>query len=68
MGRENIARASERMNKVNDETSTKPFSKFDELERYIEDIEYKVNSNYYRNTFDSKVDQLEREMKEAKEI
>ena len=63
MGRENIARASQQINKVVGEISDKPFSKFGELERYIEGLEYKVNSAYYRNTFDSKIDELEREMR-----
>lgn len=62
MGRENIARANHQMNRVIEETSDKPFSRFGELERYIEGLEYKVNSAYYRNTFDSKISSLEREM------
>src|SRR5690625_2565477 len=64
MGRENIARANHEINKVVEEVSDKPFSRFGELERYIEGIEYKVNSAYYRNTFDSKMSRLEKEMKE----
>jgi len=63
MGRENIARASHQINRVIEEISDKPFSKFGELERYIEGLEYKVNSAYYKNTFDSKIDKLEREMR-----
>ncbi|GAQ18576.1 phage shock protein A [Oceanobacillus picturae] len=64
MGRENIARANHQMNKVVEETSEKPFSKFAEMEQYIENLEYKVNSSYYRSTFDSKIAKLEKEMKE----
>jgi len=63
MGRENIARASHQINRVIEEISDKPFSKFGELERYIEGLEYKVNNAYYKNTFDSKIDKLEREMR-----
>ncbi|WP_042222593.1 PspA/IM30 family protein [Oceanobacillus manasiensis] len=64
MGRENIAKANHQMNKVVDETSEKPFSKFAEMEQYIENLEYKVNSSYYRSTFDSKIAKLEKEMNE----
>ncbi|MFD1849440.1 PspA/IM30 family protein [Oceanobacillus bengalensis] len=66
MGRENIARAHHQMNQVFDNVSEKPFSKFAEMERYIDDLEYKVNSSYYRSTFDGKIAKLEKEMKEEK--
>jgi lia operon protein LiaH len=64
MGRENIARAQHQISKVMKQTADKPYSRFSELDRYIEDIEYKVNSAYYRSTFDSKIAKLEKEMKE----
>lgn len=62
MGRENIARAQHQISKVMEQTADKPYSRFSELDRYIEDIEYKVNSAYYRSTFDSKIAKLEKEM------
>lgn len=62
MGRENIARANHEINKVVEEVSDKPFSRFGELERYIEGLEYKVNNAFERNTFDSKISRLEKEM------
>ncbi len=65
MGRENIARANHQMNKVIEDVSDKPFSRFAELERYIESLEYKVNSAFERNTFDSKISQLEKEMQKS---
>ena len=68
MGRENIARAHHRMNQVIEDTADKPYSKFSEMDRYIEDLEYKVNSSYYRNTFDSKISQIEKDMKETEEV
>ncbi|GAA0501030.1 PspA/IM30 family protein [Salinibacillus aidingensis] len=64
MGRENAARAQYRMNQVLDEYPEKSFSRFDEMDRYIQHLEQKVNSAYYRNTFDSKIAQLEREQNE----
>ncbi|KHE69405.1 PspA/IM30 family protein [Halobacillus sp. BBL2006] len=68
MGRENIARAHHRMNQVIDDVADKPYSRFSEIDRYIEDLEYKVNSAYYRNTFDSKIAQLEKDMKNTEEV
>lgn len=62
MGRENIANASQQINRVIDEAADRPFSRFAEIERYIEGLEYKVNQSYYRSTFDSKIAKLEREM------
>ncbi|UOQ95223.1 PspA/IM30 family protein [Halobacillus shinanisalinarum] len=68
MGRENIARAHNRMNQVIEDTADKPYSRFSEMDRYIEELEYKVNSAYYRNTFDSKVAQLEKDMKNTEDV
>jgi len=68
MGRENIARAHHRMNQVMEGTADKPYSKFSEMDRYMEDLEYKVNSSYYRNTFDSKISQIEKDMKDTEEV
>lgn len=68
MGRENIARAHHRMNQVIEDTADKPYSRFSEIDRYIEDLEYKVNSAYYRNTFDSKIAKLEKDMKDTEDV
>jgi lia operon protein LiaH len=68
MGRENIARAHHRMNRVIEDTTDKPYSRFSEIDRYIEDLEYKVNSAYYHNTFDSKMASLEKEMEKKEEV
>lgn len=67
MGRENIASANHQINRVIEETFDKPYSKFREIEQYIEGLEYKVNSAYYRSTFDSKIDNLERELKKREQ-
>lgn len=64
MGRENIARANYQLNSVILDDADKPFSRFAEMEQYIENLEYKVNDSYYRSTFDSKVAKLEKEMQE----
>ncbi|HLT55723.1 MAG TPA: PspA/IM30 family protein [Bacillota bacterium] len=64
MGRENIAHANHQINQVISNISDKPFSKFAEMERYIECLERKVNDAYYRSTFDSKIAKLEKELQE----
>lgn len=68
MGRENIARAHNRINHVMDQSAETPYSKFSELDQYMQNIEHKVNSAYYRNTFDSKIEQLEKRMKEQESV
>ena len=66
MGRENVAKANHQINRVVEGTSDKPFSRFAEMEQYIENLEYKVSHAYYRSTFDSKMAKLEKEMNEQK--
>ncbi|WP_064094272.1 PspA/IM30 family protein [Rossellomorea aquimaris] len=66
MGRENIARAHNKMNSVLESSSSyndQTFSKFNEIETYLDQLEYGVNSSYYRNTIDAKIAKLEKEMK-----
>lgn len=65
MGRENTARAHYRMNKVleDDKYTEKAFSRFTEMERYLEELERKVKSRYFESTIDSKIAQLEKELK-----
>ncbi|MFZ3576706.1 PspA/IM30 family protein [Virgibacillus sp. DJP39] len=62
MGRENVAHANHQINRVVEHSPSKPIARFEEMERYIEDLEFKVNSSYYRNTFDSKIEKLERKL------
>ncbi|MFD1038801.1 PspA/IM30 family protein [Virgibacillus byunsanensis] len=64
MGRENMAHANHQINRVVEDSPDKPYSRFAEMEQYIEGLEYKVNSAYYRSTFDSKIAKLEKEMNE----
>lgn len=64
MGRENVAHANHQMNQVLESVGERPFSKFAEMERYIEGLEHKVNSSYYRSTFDYKIANLEKELSE----
>ncbi|RLQ93081.1 PspA/IM30 family protein [Falsibacillus albus] len=70
MGRENMARAHHRMNKVldNNAYSSGSTNHFDEMESYLESLEHQVTSTYYRNTIDAKIAKLERENKFENEI
>jgi lia operon protein LiaH len=72
MGRENVTRANHRINQVLESNtySDQSFSKFKDIENYIDRLEHQVNSSYYRSTIDSKVAQLEKEIKleESKSI
>lgn len=65
MGRENVTRANHRMDKVLDSNqySDQSYSKFQEIENYLDRLENQVNSSYYRSTIDTKIAQLEKEMK-----
>lgn len=60
MGRENVARTNQQMNRVLNEDGSKSFGKFQELEQFIEKIEKKVNQAYYESTFDQKIADLEK--------
>ncbi|MFL6563250.1 MAG: PspA/IM30 family protein [Bacillus sp. (in: firmicutes)] len=72
MVRENVKRANLQINQVLDSNSysNKSYSKFKEIENYLDRLEHQVNSSFYRNTVDARVAQLEKEMKleESKSI
>jgi len=65
MGRENVTRANLQINQVLDSHSysDKSYSKFKEIENYLDRLEHQVNSSFYRSTIDARVAQLEKEMK-----
>lgn len=65
MGRENMTRAQNKMNKVldNNTYSSKSYSRFQEIESYLDRLEHQVNSSYNRNTIDARIAQLEKELK-----
>jgi phage shock protein A len=63
MGRENVTRANLQINQVLDSNySNKAYSKFKDIESYLDRLEHQVNSSYYRNTIDPRVAQLDKEM------
>jgi lia operon protein LiaH len=65
MGRENVTRAHNRMNQVLDSNTynNQSFSKFQEIENYLDRLEHQVNSSYHRSAIDARIAQLEKEMK-----
>lgn len=65
MGRENITRANHRINQVLDSNTDNNhlFSRFQEIENYLDRLEHQVNSSYYRSTIDARVEKIENEMK-----
>ncbi|WP_318505835.1 PspA/IM30 family protein [Bacillus sp. T3] len=69
MGRENVTRAHNKMNKVLEETSysDKALSRFTEIEAYLDRLEHQVNSEYYRNTIDARIAQLEKQAQKKDE-
>lgn len=65
MGRENMTRANQRMSKILDENqySNKISTRFEEMERYLDRLEHQAKSEYHRNTVDSRIAQLENDLK-----
>ncbi|APH03297.1 PspA/IM30 family protein [Bacillus weihaiensis] len=65
MGRENVAHAHHRMNKVVDHTgyTSKAFDTFEEMESYLDRLEHQITSSYHRHTIDAQIAQLEKQLK-----
>jgi lia operon protein LiaH len=72
MGRENVTRANHRINQVldGDGYSDQSYSRFKEIENYLDRLEHQVNHSFYRNTIDARIAEIEKEMKleESKSI
>ncbi|WP_066400155.1 PspA/IM30 family protein [Cytobacillus eiseniae] len=64
MGRENVTRANHQINKVLDvnTNSDKPYSRFQEIESYLDRLGEQVDRSFYRSTIDARVAQLEAEI------
>ncbi|MBD3107026.1 PspA/IM30 family protein [Bacillus sp. AGMB 02131] len=66
MGRENIARANQRINFVLDpeqKAQGKAGAKFEEMEYYMNRLEKKVETDYIRQTIDARIEELENKEK-----
>jgi len=62
MGRENVARANQRMNFVLEQQQKgkgEANTRFEEMEYYMKRLEKKVETDYYRQTIDARIEQLE---------
>lgn len=70
MGRENISRLNHRMDQIvsNDTYSNKAYSRFQEIESYLDRLENRVNHSYNQNTIDIRIAQLEKEMKKEESL
>jgi lia operon protein LiaH len=65
MGRENVTRANHRMDQVLESNTDKSFSRFQEIENYINRLENQVNRSYNQTTIDARIEQLENEMNQS---
>lgn len=70
MGRENVARAHQKMDRVIDPSSSmkKSTFRFDELENYMDRLEQKVNADYHASSMEAKLAKLEKEWKKKTHI
>src|SRR5699024_4854100 len=62
MGRENVARTNQEINRILEGDVQNAYNRFNELENFIDRIEKQVNKAYYESTFDQRIADLEREM------
>lgn len=65
MGRENLARAHYRINRFSEfgNDGQSPFSRFETIERYLDRLEQQILTNYYRQTIDGRIAELEKQLK-----
>jgi lia operon protein LiaH len=69
MGRENVARVTQKINHMMERSDIgEAYSRFDEIERYIENLESRVNYNYQKSMFDYHIAQLEKQLKTQETI
>ncbi|WP_328086224.1 PspA/IM30 family protein [Fictibacillus nanhaiensis] len=65
MGRENVARAHQKMDRVIDPSQSikKSAFRFDEIETYMDRLEQKVNAEYHASSMEAKLAKLEKDWK-----
>ncbi|ARP41530.1 MULTISPECIES: PspA/IM30 family protein [Geobacillus] len=66
MGRENAARAHYRIHRVINGDTGPAQAAFADAEVYLDRLERQVQSDYYRNTIDARIAQLEKQLQEGK--
>ena len=65
MGRENAIQVNKKVNSVLDHsTDGKASSRFEDTQRYMDQLETNTNPGFDRNSFDAKIEQLEKELNE----
>lgn len=64
MGRENVTRANLQMNQVleTDSYAQSSYSKFKDIEGYLDRLEQKVKSSFFSSTIDERVEQLKKKL------
>ncbi|MBY6037504.1 PspA/IM30 family protein [Fictibacillus nanhaiensis] len=65
MGRENVARAHQKMDRIlgSEGPLKKSVFRFEELEQYMDRLEQKVNEHYFASSMESKLAKLEKDWK-----
>lgn len=62
MGRENIARVNQKINQtLNNADVGYAYSRFEEIEHYIENLESRINASYERSSFDARIAKLQQQ-------
>jgi lia operon protein LiaH len=66
MGRENVARITQTIDRtLQSANDGQAYSRFDEIEHYISQLESRFNHSYEQTMFDSRIAQLEKQLKNA---
>jgi lia operon protein LiaH len=66
MGRENVARITQTIDRtLQSANAGQAYSRFDEIEHYISQLESRFNHSYEQTMFDSRIAQLEKQLKNA---
>lgn len=65
MGRENVARANHKISHVLNSgmEADRAYTKFEDMENYLERLEHQVNTAYHKHTLDARIAKLEKDMK-----
>lgn len=61
MGRENVVRTNQKINQILEADGKDHYNRFNEIERFIDRIERRVNDAYYESTFDQRIAELEQD-------
>ncbi|WP_251552514.1 PspA/IM30 family protein [Neobacillus muris] len=68
MGRENVARANLRINQMTESqefTDSQPYSKFKDIENYLDRLEQKITNSFHQSTIDERIAKIEKEIQNS---